>query len=117
MQHAIGSWKRAQTLDPNQRRENCPSTLNLTLDLEHAHVSGYSTVMQGIRKRAERRSRAFRLQDLQRRTPEGIVNLSGRGMLLVSVTRQLGSGNSFACLLWYPLKPSGTGKGALGPRS
>jgi len=31
--------------------------LNLTLDLEHAHVSGYSTVMQGIRKRAERRSR------------------------------------------------------------
>jgi len=91
--------------------------LNLTLDLEHAHVSGYSTVMQGIRKRAERRSRAFRLQDLQRRTPEGIVNLSGRGMLLVSVTRQLGSGNSFACLLWYPLKPSGTGKGALGPRS
>jgi hypothetical protein len=25
----------------------------------------------------------------------GIVNLSGRGMLVVSVARQLGSGNSF----------------------
>jgi hypothetical protein len=25
-QHAIGSWKRAQTLDPNQRPENGPST-------------------------------------------------------------------------------------------
>ena len=24
VQHAIGSWKRAQTLDPNQRPENCP---------------------------------------------------------------------------------------------
>ena len=23
VQHAIGSWKRAQTLDPNQRPENC----------------------------------------------------------------------------------------------
>ena len=32
----------------------------------------------------------------------GIVNLSGRGMLLVSVTRQLGSGNSFARLLRCP---------------
>jgi hypothetical protein len=26
VQHAIRSWKRAQTLDPNQRPENCPST-------------------------------------------------------------------------------------------
>ena len=32
----------------------------------------------------------------------GIVNLSGRGMLLVSVARQLGSGNSFACLSCCP---------------
>jgi hypothetical protein len=40
----------------------------------------------------------------------GIVNLSGRGMLLVSVARQLGSGNSFASLLCCPLKPSGAGK-------
>ena len=31
-----------------------------------------------------------------------IVNLSGRGMLVVSVARQLGSGNSFARLLCCP---------------
>jgi hypothetical protein len=47
----------------------------------------------------------------------GIVNLSGRGMLVVSVARQLGSGNPFARLLCCPLKPSGAGKGALGPLS
>jgi hypothetical protein len=41
VQHAIGSWKRAQTLDPNQRPENSLQPLNLTLDLEHAHVSGH----------------------------------------------------------------------------
>src|SRR5438067_9549201 len=32
----------------------------------------------------------------------GIVNLSGRGMLLVPVARQLGSGNSFARLSCCP---------------
>jgi hypothetical protein len=32
----------------------------------------------------------------------GIVNLSGRGMLVVSVARQLGSGNPFARLLCCP---------------
>src|SRR3954451_13933081 len=32
----------------------------------------------------------------------GIVNLSGRGMLVLSVARQLGSGNSFARLLCCP---------------
>jgi hypothetical protein len=40
------------------------------------------------------------------RVPElrsaGIVNLSGRGMLVMSVARQLGSGNSFDRLLWRP---------------
>ena len=41
VQHAIRSWKRAQTLDPNQPPENCHETLNLTLDFEHAHVSGH----------------------------------------------------------------------------
>jgi hypothetical protein len=43
VQHAIGSWKRAQTLDPNQtnRRRTAHEPLNLTLDLEHAHVIGY----------------------------------------------------------------------------
>jgi hypothetical protein len=33
---------------------------------------------------------------------QGIVNLSGRGMLVVSVARQLGSGNSFDRLLCCP---------------
>jgi hypothetical protein len=47
----------------------------------------------------------------------GIVNLSGRDMLLVSVARQLGSGNSFARLLRCPLEQSGPEKGALGPLS
>jgi hypothetical protein len=41
VRHAIGSWKRAQTLDPNQPPENCHELLNLTLDREHAHVSGH----------------------------------------------------------------------------
>jgi hypothetical protein len=40
-EHAIGSWKRAQTLDPKQRPENCYEPLNLTLDCLHAHVSGH----------------------------------------------------------------------------
>ena len=38
--HTIGSSKRAQILDPNQPPENSHEPLNLTLDLEHAHVSG-----------------------------------------------------------------------------
>jgi len=42
VQHAIRSSKRAQTLDPNQRPENCHEPVNLTLDFEHAHVSGHS---------------------------------------------------------------------------
>jgi hypothetical protein len=42
VQHAIRSWKRAQTLDPNQRRRTAHQPLNPTLDLEHAHVSGHS---------------------------------------------------------------------------
>jgi len=42
VQHAIGSRKRAQTLDPKQRPENCHEPLNLTLDCGHAHVNGRS---------------------------------------------------------------------------
>jgi hypothetical protein len=42
VQHDIGSWKRAQTLDPNQRPEDCHEPLNLTLDYGHAHVNGHS---------------------------------------------------------------------------
>jgi len=42
VQHTIGSSERAQTLDPNQRPENSHEPLNLTLDLEYAHVSGHS---------------------------------------------------------------------------
>src|SRR3954453_12176624 len=41
VQHTIGSSKRAQTLDPNQPPENSYDPLNLTLDLEYAHVSGH----------------------------------------------------------------------------
>jgi len=40
VQHAIRSSKRAQTLDPNQRPEKFHEPLNLTLDVEHPHVSG-----------------------------------------------------------------------------
>ena len=47
VQHAIRSWKRAQTLDPNQRPENSDKPLNLTLDREHAHVSSRSAVAPG----------------------------------------------------------------------
>ena len=43
VQHAIRSWKRAQTLDPKQRPENCPWTPNLTLDCKHAHVSQFTS--------------------------------------------------------------------------
>jgi hypothetical protein len=41
---------------------------------------------------------------------EGIVNLSGRGMLLVSVARQLGQGTPLPAYYAAPLKPSGAGK-------
>jgi hypothetical protein len=43
--HTIGSSKRAQTLDPNQRPENSHEPLNLTLDLEYAHVSSHSLTL------------------------------------------------------------------------
>src|SRR4051812_28532558 len=36
--HVIGSLERAQTLDPNPRPESSHEPLNLTLDLEYAHV-------------------------------------------------------------------------------
>ena len=40
VQHAIRSWKRAQTLDSTNGRRTAYEPLNLTLDLEYAHVSG-----------------------------------------------------------------------------
>ena len=45
VQHTIGSSKRAQTLDSNQPPENSYDPLNLTLDLEYAHVSGHSLLL------------------------------------------------------------------------
>ena len=53
--HTIGSSKRAQTLDPNQPPENSHGPLNLTLDLEHAYVSGHSPapgLLQELTKRS-----------------------------------------------------------------
>src|SRR3982751_6885515 len=44
VRHAIGSSKRAQTVDPNQPPEDSHEPLNLTLDLEHAHVSSPMSV-------------------------------------------------------------------------
>src|SRR3954449_10287130 len=55
VQHTIGSSKRAQTLDPNQRPENSHELLNLTLDLEHAHVSGHSTRISSSHQLIEQR--------------------------------------------------------------
>jgi hypothetical protein len=40
--HTIGSLERAQTLDPNPQPESSHEPLNLTLDLEYAHVNGRS---------------------------------------------------------------------------
>jgi hypothetical protein len=40
--HTIGSLKRAQTLDPNPQPGSSHEPLDLTLDLEHAHVSDRS---------------------------------------------------------------------------
>src|SRR3954453_20900389 len=40
VRHTIGSLERAQTLDPNPRPESSHEPLNLTLDLEYAHVNG-----------------------------------------------------------------------------
>ena len=48
VQHTIGSSKRAQTLDSNQPPENSHETLNQTLDLEYAHVSGHPQIRDGI---------------------------------------------------------------------
>jgi hypothetical protein len=47
-------------------------------------------------------------------TRSGIVKLSGRGMLVVSVARQLGLGNSFARLLCCPAQAERGGKRRLG---
>jgi hypothetical protein len=47
--------------------------------------------VKGVRKKASRP--ALRLGD--RRLRHGVVNLAARGMLVVSVARRLGSGNSF----------------------
>jgi hypothetical protein len=49
-------------------------------------------------------------------TTSGIVKLSGRGMLVVSVAWQLGTGNSFARLLCCPAQAGGP-ESALGPLS
>ena len=40
--HAIGSSKRAQTLDPNPQPGSSHEPLDLTLDLEYAHVRRFS---------------------------------------------------------------------------
>src|SRR5438067_7027688 len=50
---------------------------------------------------------------VSRRAAEGIVNLSGRGMLVVSVARQLGLGNSSARLLCCPAQAERGRKGRL----
>jgi hypothetical protein len=42
VQHTIGSLEWAQTLDPNPPPENSHEPLNLTLDLEYAHVNRHS---------------------------------------------------------------------------
>src|SRR6476646_697292 len=41
VQHTIRSSKRAQTLDPNPQPGSSHEPLDLTLDLEYAHVSGH----------------------------------------------------------------------------
>jgi len=46
-------------------------------------------------------------------TMAGVVNLSGRGMLVVSVARQLRRGNSFARLLCCPTQAERGRKKAL----
>jgi hypothetical protein len=40
VQHAIRSWKRAQTLDSKYHRRTAHEPVNLPLDCKHAHVSG-----------------------------------------------------------------------------
>src|SRR5215472_15952533 len=45
--------------------------------------------------------------------PEGIVNLSGRGMLVVSAARRLGSGNSFTQPIMLPRSSGADRKKAL----
>jgi hypothetical protein len=46
-----------------------------------------------------------------------MVNLSDRGMLVVSGARRLGSGSFLFAYDAAPFKPSGPEKGALGPLS
>src|SRR5580704_1268113 len=74
-------------------------------------------IVEILSPRGERLHRAIApscRRALRKITDEGIVNLSGRGMLVVSVARQLGSGNSFARLLCCPAQPSGAGERRLG---
>jgi hypothetical protein len=46
VQHDVGSWKRAQTWIRTNGRRTAHEPLNLTLDCEHAHVSGHFGVEQ-----------------------------------------------------------------------
>ena len=56
--------------------------------------------------------------NLQEIPDRGIVNLSGRGMLLVSVARQLGVGELLCSPIVLPRSSrAGPEKGALGPLS
>jgi hypothetical protein len=54
---------------------------------------------------------------IARATPDGIVNLAARGMLVVSVALRLGSEGPVPAYRAAPLKQSGAGKGALSPLS
>jgi hypothetical protein len=55
----------------------------------------------------------MRFRSARKTSSARIVNLGGRGMLVVSVARQLGSGNSFGPYYAAPLKPSRGRKKAL----
>src|SRR3954452_20473841 len=81
--HTIGSSKRAQTLDPNQPPENSHEPLNLTLDLEYAHVSSLPSApptraerWSTTRRRLNVKSRKGAAGDERLQHPEGCSSIS-----------------------------------------
>src|SRR3954454_15128616 len=69
--HTIGSSKRAPTLDPNQRPENSHEPLNMTLDLEYAHVTSHSPTLAAPPDR----------QPVVARADHGMIHAASRSQL------------------------------------
>jgi hypothetical protein len=98
------------------QHDDLPPLQGFRLLLYRIPASGAGRAISGAKAEWARSAEAVLRpsQDIDCGDPqEGIVKLSGRGMLIVSVAWQLGTGNFFARLLCCPAQA----EGALGPLS